>query len=56
MGPQKLQEKPCVQAFYYKYGLDYLAYRFMNIYGPRQDYLGVYIAIIIIIVDRRLTT
>jgi len=53
-GATKIAGEALCRAFYYKYGLDYLAYRFMNIYGPRQDYLGVYIAIIIIIVDRLL--
>ena len=41
-----------IRAFYFKYGLEYLAFRFMNVYGPRQDYMGVYIAVIIKIIDR----
>ena len=41
-----------MRAFHFKYDLNYLAYRFMNVYGPRQDYLGIYTAIIIKIIDR----
>ena len=51
-GATKIAGEALCRAFFYKYQLDYLAFRFMNIYGPRQDYLGVYIAIIIIIIDR----
>ena len=45
-GASKIAGEALCRAFYFKYGLEYLGYRFMNIYGPRQDYLGVYVAII----------
>jgi UDP-glucose 4-epimerase len=51
-GATKIAGEALIRAFHFKYGLDYLAYRFMNVYGPRQDYLGVYIAVIIKIIDR----
>jgi len=51
-GATKIAGEALIRAFHFKYGLNYLAYRFMNVYGPRQDYLGVYIAVIIRIIDR----
>ena len=48
----KLAGESLFRAFYFKYGLEYIVLRFMNIYGPRQDYLGVYVAIIMKIIDR----
>ena len=51
-GATKIAGEALCRAFYFKYGLEYLGYRFMNVYGPRQDYLGVYIAVIIKIIDR----
>jgi len=51
-GATKIAGEALHRAFYYKYGLDYLGLRFMNVYGPRQDYLGAYIAVIIKIIDR----
>ena len=32
--------------------LDYVGLRYMNVYGPRQDYQGAYIAVIMKILDR----
>ena len=51
-GATKMAGEALVRAFFYKYDLEYLAFRFMNVYGPRQDYMGVYIAVIIKIIDR----
>jgi len=51
-GATKIAGEALFRAFYYKYGLDYLSLRFMNVYGPRQDYLGAYVAVIIKIIDR----
>ncbi len=51
-GATKIAGEAILRAFYYKYGLENLSLRFMNIYGPRQDLLGVYIAVIIKIIDR----
>ena len=51
-GATKIAGEALIRAFHFKYDLEYLAYRFMNVYGPRQDYLSVYIAVIIKIIDR----
>ena len=51
-GATKIAGEALIRAFHFKYDLEYLAYRFMNVYGPRQDYLGVYIAVVIKIIDR----
>ena len=48
----KLTGESLFRTFNFKYGLEYIALRFMNIYGPRQDYQGAYVAIIIKIIDR----
>ena len=29
-----------VSGLYHRYGLDYVELRYMNVYGPRQDYKG----------------
>ena len=48
----KLAGESLLRAFYIKHGLEYIILRFMNIYGPRQDYQGAYVAIILKIIDR----
>jgi UDP-glucose 4-epimerase len=40
------------RAFYHRYGLKYVGLRYMNVYGPRQDYRGAYIAVIMKMLDR----
>ncbi len=40
------------RAFHHRYGLNYVGLRYMNVYGPRQDYKGTYIAVIMKILDR----
>ncbi len=34
-----------------RYGLDWVGLRYMNVYGPRQDYRGTYIAVMMKILD-----
>ena len=48
----KLSGETLFRAFYFKYGIEYVALRFMNIYGPRLDYEGAYVAIIMKLIDR----
>ena len=48
----KLSGETLFRAFYFKYGIEYVALRFMNIYGPRLDYKGAYVAIIMRLIDR----
>jgi UDP-glucose 4-epimerase len=50
-GATKIACEAMIKSFYHKYGLPYLGLRYMNVYGPRQDYLGVYVAVIIKIID-----
>jgi len=50
-GATKIAGEALFRAFYYKYNIEYLALRFMNVYGPRQDYLGAYVAVIMRIID-----
>ena len=51
-GATKIALEAFLVAFHEKYGLDYVGLRYMNVYGPRQDYLGVYVAAIIKIIDQ----
>lgn len=51
-GATKIAGEQICRAFYHRYGLKYLALRYMNVYGPRQDYKGAYIAVIMKILDR----
>jgi UDP-glucose 4-epimerase len=51
-GATKIAGEQMCRAFYHRYGLKYLALRYMNVYGPRQDYKGAYIAVIMKILDR----
>jgi UDP-glucose 4-epimerase len=51
-GATKVAGEQMCRAFHHRYGLDYLGLRYMNVYGPRQDYRGAYIAVIMKILDR----
>jgi UDP-glucose 4-epimerase len=51
-GATKIAGEQMCRAFHHRYGLNYVALRYMNVYGPRQDYKGVYIAVITKILDR----
>ena len=48
----KLAGEALFRTFYFKYNLAYISLRFMNIYGPRLDYSGAYVAVIMKIIDR----
>jgi UDP-glucose 4-epimerase len=39
------------RALHFRYGLNYVGLRYMNVYGPRQDYHGAYIAVIMKMLD-----
>ena len=45
-GATKIAGEAMTRAFHHRYGLDYVGLRYMNVYGPRQDYRGAYIAVI----------
>lgn len=50
-GATKICGEAMLRAFHYRYGLDYVGLRYMNVYGPRQDYQGAYIAVIMKMLD-----
>jgi len=50
-GATKIAGEQMCRAFYHRYGLNYAGLRYMNVYGPRQDYRGAYIAVIMKILD-----
>ncbi|MEM5777474.1 MAG: SDR family NAD(P)-dependent oxidoreductase [Candidatus Aenigmatarchaeota archaeon] len=51
-GATKIAGEQMCRAFYHRYGLNYVGLRYMNVYGPRQDYKGAYVAVIMKILDR----
>ena len=51
-GATKIAGEQMCRAFYHRYGLSYVGLRYMNVYGPRQDYRGAYIAVIMKSLDR----
>ncbi len=51
-GASKIAGEQMCRAFYHRYNLNYSGLRYMNVYGPRQDYKGAYIAVIMKILDR----
>lgn len=51
-GATKIAGEAMCRAFYDRYGVPYVGLRYMNVYGPRQDYKGTYIAVIMKILDR----
>ncbi len=50
-GATKICGEAMLRAFHHRYGLDYIGLRYMNVYGPRQDYQGAYIAVIMKMLD-----
>lgn len=51
-GATKIAGEAMCRAFHDRYGLPYVGLRYMNVYGPRQDYRGAYIAVMMKILDR----
>lgn len=50
-GATKIAGEAMIRSFHHRYGLDYVGLRYMNVYGPRQDYHGAYIAVIMKMLD-----
>lgn len=50
-GATKIASEAMVHAFHHRFGMDYVGLRYMNVYGPRQDYQGAYIAVIMKMLD-----
>ncbi|MBA7489528.1 UDP-N-acetylglucosamine 4-epimerase [subsurface metagenome] len=51
-GATKIAGEHMCRAFNERYGLNYVGLRYMNVYGPRQDYRGAYTTVIMKILDR----
>lgn len=50
-GATKICGEAMLRAYHFRYGLDFVGLRYMNVYGPRQDYHGAYIAVIMKMLD-----
>ncbi len=51
-GATKISGEHMLKAYHARYGLDGIGLRYMNVYGPRQDYKGAYIAVMMKILDK----
>jgi len=45
-GATKVADEQIYRAFWKKYGLDYVAFRYLNVYGPRMDWMSPYVMVI----------
>jgi UDP-glucose 4-epimerase len=50
-GATKICGEAMLRAFHHRYGLNFVGLRYMNVYCPRQDYKGAYIAVIMKMLD-----
>lgn len=50
-GATKIAGEHMLKAYHQQYGLQGVGLRYMNVYGPRQDYKGTYIAVMMKILD-----
>ncbi len=50
-GATKIAGEAMTTAYCHRYGLNAVGLRYMNVYGPRQDYRGAYIAVIMKMLD-----
>lgn len=51
-GATKIANEQMLRAMYEQHGLPYINLRYMNIYGPRMDYHGTYVSVIMKVLDR----
>lgn len=51
-GATKIACEQMFRAIHAQSGLPYVGYRYMNIYGPRMDYKGTYVSVIMKVLDR----
>jgi len=51
-GATKIAGEQFCRAFFAMYTLPYVGLRYMNIYGPRMDYKGTYVSVIMKVLDR----
>lgn len=51
-GATKIANEQMFRAIYAQHNSPYIGYRYMNIYGPRMDYKGTYVSVIMKVLDR----
>jgi len=51
-GATKIAGEQLMRAFNEQHGLDYVGLRYMNVYGPRMDYKGTYVSVIMKVLDK----
>lgn len=51
-GATKVALEQMLRAYNEVYNLNYVALRYFNVYGPRQDYEGAYVSVIMKVLDR----
>lgn len=51
-GATKIAGEHMLKAYHKRYGVNAVGLRYMNVYGPRQDYKGAYTAVMMKILDR----
>ena len=51
-GATKIAGEQFLRAVYEQHKLPYLGMRYMNVYGPRMDYKGTYVSVIMKVLDR----
>ncbi len=51
-GATKIMLEQALRAYAQMYGTDYVALRYFNVYGPRQDYKNAYVSVIMKALDR----
>jgi len=51
-GATKIAGEQFFRAFHEQDGLDWVGMRYMNVYGPRMDYLGTYVSVVMKVLDR----
>jgi UDP-glucose 4-epimerase len=51
-GATKIANEQMLRAIYEQHRLPYVGLRYMNIYGPRMDYHGTYVSVIMKVLDR----
>ena len=51
-GATKIAGEHMCRAFFHRYGLNYIGLRYMNVYGPRQDYKSAYTSVIMKVLDQ----
>jgi UDP-glucose 4-epimerase len=51
-GATKIAGEQFFRVFHEQHGMDYVGLRYMNVYGPRMDYKGAYVSVIMKVLDR----